>query len=506
MKTESALQATSSDYLSNASAAAYFAAREHEVFYRSLKTVDERREFHDELKSCLQHFLRVADDQAMPVLDDIIGRAARLAQAGSQSEGTAIERAQLLEPRGIELLRVGPDPDFDAMRSAYRRAALEHHPDRGGSNADMSAINHAYELLHAMLADTLEVERAELGEFWVGPRTGRDYVYAATCLLFDVALDDWALDDALALLERVSGDLLTETTLAVDDQRITLIYSAAKLAERLAAANLGEMARRSLEIAHDGLEAAKRQGLLYDGYLSQAEDVVKGRRNARFILKHERQIDNAYRLGAINEERYAANLARVQGKATRLDAAREARRALLAETEFVRSLPADASVQVEGAPPAHLVPQPDYYQVRAETLSLDQQAEYTRAFAAPHELELIEKYAFVRLSSLLRSAIFSPGVVEPEQLADEVHRLGLLQPKLDWYGTKVEQILRVFSGLDLPEQNAYAKELAELLEPQATKIGDATVTIMIGGLAMGSYEFAPDFLEHAVTAGNRRMK
>lgn len=504
MTVDPALRASTHDYLANPAVAAYFTAREHEAYYRSLKSVDERRAFHDQLKAALLDFLRLSDVSALSTLDEIIERSARVARIGVRESGDPVDRARSSEPRGVELLQVGSDPDFDELRGAYRQAALRHHPDRGGSNLDMAAINRAYELLHAMLVDRSDVEPLEFGESWAGPRTGRDYVYVTTRLLFDLALDEWALDDAAALLEEVGGNLLTQTTFDQSNELIGLIRSASKLAERLAAAGLTAEAVRALETARAGLKWSRKQGLFYDPLVDQAEKAVAEVRKPHFVLNHVRQIENAYRLGAINEKRYVANLKRVDGNSAALEADRRARRELLAEARFVESLPADAKIKRDSnSVSARLIPQPDYFQVRADSLSLEQQAEYARTFTPPYKLELIEKYAFVRLSSVLRSAIFSPGVVEPSTLVAEANQLGALGPKARYYASHIETILRYFTELEDTEQRAYAGELAQLLKPESTTIGGLTITITIGG-GGGGYEFGWRFLGEAEAAGRRR--
>lgn len=53
-----------------------------------------------------------------------------------------------------KILGVEPDASLEQIRQAYRKAAMKHHPDRGGSNADMVRVNEAW----TILSD--EVERA----------------------------------------------------------------------------------------------------------------------------------------------------------------------------------------------------------------------------------------------------------------------------------------------------------------------------------------------------------
>ena len=46
-----------------------------------------------------------------------------------------------------QLLEINRVASFEEVKAAYRRKALRHHPDRGGSHAEMVAINEAWEVL-----------------------------------------------------------------------------------------------------------------------------------------------------------------------------------------------------------------------------------------------------------------------------------------------------------------------------------------------------------------------
>jgi molecular chaperone DnaJ len=46
-----------------------------------------------------------------------------------------------------EVLGINKDASADEIKKAYRRAAVEHHPDRGGDEAKFKEINEAYEVL-----------------------------------------------------------------------------------------------------------------------------------------------------------------------------------------------------------------------------------------------------------------------------------------------------------------------------------------------------------------------
>ena len=44
-----------------------------------------------------------------------------------------------------QILQVTPDAPLNVIKAAYRRLALAHHPDAGGSSSSMAELNRAYE-------------------------------------------------------------------------------------------------------------------------------------------------------------------------------------------------------------------------------------------------------------------------------------------------------------------------------------------------------------------------
>ena len=46
-----------------------------------------------------------------------------------------------------DLLKISKEADSDEIKKAYRKAALEHHPDKGGTDQMFHAIKDAYDIL-----------------------------------------------------------------------------------------------------------------------------------------------------------------------------------------------------------------------------------------------------------------------------------------------------------------------------------------------------------------------
>jgi len=71
-----------------------------------------------------------------------------------------------------EVLGVGKDASADEIKKAFRRAAVEHHPDRGGDEAKFKELNEAYEVLK----DTEKRKRYDqFGHAGVGGASGNPF-------------------------------------------------------------------------------------------------------------------------------------------------------------------------------------------------------------------------------------------------------------------------------------------------------------------------------------------
>ena len=55
--------------------------------------------------------------------------------------------------QAAEILGLTGKADLEAVKLAYRRACMKYHPDRGGSNEMMQAVNAAYAMLQSYIGD-----------------------------------------------------------------------------------------------------------------------------------------------------------------------------------------------------------------------------------------------------------------------------------------------------------------------------------------------------------------
>ncbi len=46
-----------------------------------------------------------------------------------------------------DILGIAPSASFDELRTAYKRLAMKHHPDRGGDPVEFQRVQQAYDAL-----------------------------------------------------------------------------------------------------------------------------------------------------------------------------------------------------------------------------------------------------------------------------------------------------------------------------------------------------------------------
>jgi len=140
------------DLFSREVLAKYFTAREHEVYFRSLKCEADRRNFYAQLGAAFTALLTFFDDRtSLELLDSIIFRNRK--KLGVVDPGLQIlDQLRKTNPRGVELLELSGVVTFDSLKAAYRKAAKRYHPDIGGINEVMKLVNAAQVEFHEAIS------------------------------------------------------------------------------------------------------------------------------------------------------------------------------------------------------------------------------------------------------------------------------------------------------------------------------------------------------------------
>jgi hypothetical protein len=439
----------------------------------------------------------VATGDGVRLIDEILQRSEA---RRPQFTGVFVRLRPFSGSEGLGILGVDETVDFDTLREAYRAAALQHHPDRGGSNEAMTAVNLAYEQLHELISSRVS-SVAPTPVLREAAESGQDYLWSVTRLLFEISLDDWALEEALAWLERLLAARPTHQSGSPPWRWTNLIEPSLQLAERFAAARRREQAQHVISLIEPSVDLVKMTGLNYNYFavgLKKGQSVANGERTPRFIINHVRQLENAYRLGAIDEKRYTNTRARLEKRIETKAAAVAEQAEVLRRTQFIPDLLADAHLAAHDVADDRLVPEPGYYQSNASQLTPDQQAQYLRAFSDESAgLDLVQKYAWVRLGSLLRSGFHSGDLADLRALSAEAHEMGWIQPRCDYYADMVSAILENLAGLSGSARRNAVAAIQALQAP----------THSASGVSFGlpTPELSPAFLDKAleITGGAR---
>jgi regulator of replication initiation timing len=95
-------------------------------------------------------------------LGTLFGPAGKLLFGGKTGEAAALSERGLVPPQAIEdaykILNVHPNADLGTIRNSYTQALQEFHPNHGGTDASLQALNSAYEMVTRNHAPTVSFD------------------------------------------------------------------------------------------------------------------------------------------------------------------------------------------------------------------------------------------------------------------------------------------------------------------------------------------------------------
>jgi hypothetical protein len=428
--------------------ARYFAAREDEVYFRSLKSQTDGRDFYPRLVGPFTELLNFSSDTtSLELLDSVVFRSREKIERPSPAL-QVFEYLQRTNRRGVELLGLAAPITFDSLRAAYKKAARRHHPDLGGSSEDMKLVNLAYTEFHNVISrwnDSPVTEKAAgasldsiIGYSCLEIRSAAAYLTSIGATLVAIYTDSWGVDDAFAALQRLrEHDLLSTSFAKTNEFASSFGRLLIRLAKRLHTARLISEAKvvqkcglpftaRAIEVDHFP-EGWRSSSKMLRVALEELDGILEGDAELKVVIMHPCQAENLYRLEVIGEKRYREVQARFQKRRSgdeslNLDLARFRERG-----GFIL-LPYDVPFHCV-ARRNSLVPVPTYYFYRIDHLSDDQRAEYFYAFGPSGSCDYIRQYLYTRMSSYLCSLVHDFSAEEAEVIERECELLRKLFPQ-----------------------------------------------------------------------------
>ncbi len=238
------------DLLSDETCRAYVEAREREVYYRSLSHKRPIRDFRDSGFGPIRSFLEMTTSRSIEqkldreLFQHSLSSFEFIPDYKEPTEELLCRYASWTAPTAYRLLHASAMPNFGALHSRYQVARRENllEPD----DPSWDELNRGFKFLHDVLC--IRTLRSNLyyetsGGLLTIAQTS-DYSVSLWSLLFDAAVDDWALDEALSLLvERPGGQFPEMFDFFGEHEYRQLIDSLARLASRLVTAGDTDNAR-----------------------------------------------------------------------------------------------------------------------------------------------------------------------------------------------------------------------------------------------------------------------
>ena len=423
------------NYLENPLLSSYFLSKEARAYYLSLKHVDVKRDYHAKLISHIKDFLSLINNNSIEILNYFIfSKTCQKRQNFSDSNLSTI--FEIMHPQGYELLEIKFPLTLESLKVCYRKSAMKHHPDRGGSHQNMLIINEAYTIYQDYLCNKQSGIRNVLNDsfnnnIYAIPHHANDYIYLLNSLLSEVYCDEWDLMNAYQTVKNIQNFNFYGSDLVKTVEEIyKVIKMASSLTQRLAFANLKSEANEMMCFTKFIYQLGDFD---YQPYIDDPKNIINGVKKLRVILNHKRQADNALLYNVISTKKYMSILERFEKNEKILKEKEVILQTFLSSVGFTEDL-----IYEDGAIKSSLslidIPEVGYYDnKKLHALSEEQQTEYFLAFSKKSSLVLVKKYIYVRLASY----ILSIGINFNQKVIDNILiECSLLSEIFDTYQRK----------------------------------------------------------------------
>ena len=292
------------NYLEDPTISSYFFTKELLAYYLAIKHAEDKRNYYSTLIPELVNFLGLIEQHGTKILSStVFNRITKIAANKSPSK-LPIES---IDPEGYEMLGLSDSLNFDDLKSAYRKAAMKHHPDKGGATKAMQIVNRAYSVYHKYLCRELLVDRIDRATIDKGTSESvNDYLYLVNATLLQIYCDDWDLEHAIGIVRmflQTDFQGVTVTTASVDHH--ALVETALALTKKLTSAKRMSDIGTALEFTHAIYNIGGfHLNSSYEESLNRVNAIIAGEMSYGFKINHIRQAENALSLGVISHKTF----------------------------------------------------------------------------------------------------------------------------------------------------------------------------------------------------------
>ena len=168
------------NYLEDPTISSYFLTRELLACYSAIKHVEDKRNYYSTLIPELVRFLGLIEQYGDKILSSTVFQRKEKVVVKKSPSRPSIDG---IDPDGYVLLELPASLTFDNLKVAYRKAAMKHHPDRGGNTKAMQIINRAYLAYHDYLCKEQFLDVCNAVSDKSFQESVNDYVYLVNATL-----------------------------------------------------------------------------------------------------------------------------------------------------------------------------------------------------------------------------------------------------------------------------------------------------------------------------------
>ncbi|HZK08225.1 MAG TPA: hypothetical protein VFC92_08490 [Bacteroidales bacterium] len=411
----------------------YHSARQVIVEYTSINSIENKRDIQNRTIDLLEDFLAYSySTPEIEFINSILEDNARIVKTSDYSSLRLKSILEKADPQGIKLLKIEDDIDLAKLKVLYKRAAKEHHPDKGGNLKTMQAVNRTYDLFIELISQSSYFDSGadSAGSFVVSPKNIEDFIFSAHYNLAVIYADAFATDRLFLHLKEIQR-LLGENSspyvghsIRVHVERSNEIY---KICKSLARFEMRDELKEATQITLKLIERCVQDWVVLNESDSKPKlkhildlDLLKSKFGGSITLRHLNQAENAFRLGKISRERYEKARKKFLGENDLKIVCANKVNSFISEYGFA-SIISNSNYSTETNTSSDSLTIAPYSSDRFELLQENQKAEYLSAFSKPNEGHLFEKYYDIRVNEILIGLIKNFSGIPIEKIIFEVN-------------------------------------------------------------------------------------
>lgn len=376
----------------------YYKARESEVYYRSLRHAETKRDNYSKVIYDIESFVTkvILDINKLDYLDRYVFNSFKALTLNNED---IVLRAKNTNKIGFDLLEIDSQLSFEILKEKYRQATLKYHPDVGGSEEKMTIINIARQQFHELLS------MGELGQQKSTMSDSKIFCFSLIQLILNISYDIYDIESLnkwlLFLIDNKNNINICNTEYLSVFGFLLFLCDALS---RITFSNQNDIIDKILNFIKVVASEQTNIPEYMNRRISIYKDTLKTNIKPRIVLNHVLQVNNAYKYGFIDKDKYDKYIIKYNTIDNKKDEKNQILKEYLDFVGFIK-LPVDNNI-VYNSIPKEKIPENYGYDGSLSTLSNDQLSEYHKTFHFEPSIELIRKYTYIRIDRIIRSIIY----------------------------------------------------------------------------------------------------